>query len=581
MKSPLLSLALLALITALLAFTFRDQFQASYTGKKPVPAHYQQVIRCSPDWEALSQWLEETDIPPIPGAGSYTWSISSRHDSARFYFNQGINMYYSFHIIEAMASFKKASRFDPESAILYWAQALAYGPNINDYGYAATPAALAAVSKAQQFSTGASVLEKALINAMAVRYTADSSDTNRRQLNEAYTAKMAELYQSFPGQGDVAALYADAMMLEHPWDLWTPDGNPKPWTPRIRQVLEKALASTPQNPGLNHYYIHVMEPSPEAAKALASADRLGKLTPGLSHTVHMPSHIYLRTGHYNKGVSVNESAVQSYQQTIPLYAPVTGADFLYIIHNLHMQVNNAMMAGRYTTSAQSAADLVNSIPPGYLDIPGAMGNLVQYVYMTPVFTEIRFGRWQKLLEYKEPPANQVYSRILWQFGRGMALTRTQKLNEAKLALAEIKVLSKDTVLTIPFTPFSPAIDGAMIAIALLEGSILQEENNLPAAIEQFRNAVKIESQMVYNEPRDWLLNPRHYLANAYIIAGRLDEAAKTLSEDLAVNNENGWALYGNWQVLTAQHQSKQSARMKARFEKAFSKADCTISGTVY
>lgn len=295
----------------------------------------------------------------------------------------------------------------------------------------------------------------------------------------------------------------------------------------------------------------------------------------------MPSHIYLRTGHYNKGVSVNESAVQSYQQTIPLYAPVTGADFLYIIHNLHMQVNNAMMAGRYTTSAQSAADLVSSIPPGYLDIPGAMGNLVQYVYMTPVFTEIRFGRWQKLMEYKEPPANQVYSRILWQFGRGMALTRTQKLNEAKLALAEIKVLSKDTVLTIPFTPFSPAIDGAMIAIALLEGSILQEENNLPAAIEQFRNAVKIESQMVYNEPRDWLLNPRHYLANAYIIAGRLDEAAKTLSEDLAVNNENGWALYGNWQVLTAQHQSKQAARMKARFEKAFSKADCTISGTVY
>jgi len=246
-----------------------------------------------------------------------------------------------------------------------------------------------------------------------------------------------------------------------------------------------------------------------------------------------------------------------------------------------MQVNNAMMAGRYTSSVQSAADLISNIPAGYLEFPGAMGNLVQYVYMTPVFTEIRFGRWQKLLEYKEPPANQVYSRILWQFGRGMALTRTQKIKEAKLALAEMKVLSKDTVLTIPFTPFSPAIDGAMIAIALLEGSILLEENDQQAALEQFRNAVIKEAQMVYNEPRDWMLNPRHYLANAYIIAGRLEEASKILSEDLAVNNENGWALYGNWQVLKAQHKSKQAARMKVRFENAFSKADCTISGTVF
>lgn len=581
MKSPLLSLALLALIMASLAFTFREQFKTSSTDRKQVPAHYKQVIRCGPDWEVLSQWLEETDIPPIPGAGSYTWSISSRHDSARFYFNQGINMYYSFHIIEAMASFKKASRFDPESAILYWAQALAYGPNINDYGYAATPAALAAVSKAQQFSTGATDLEKALINAMAVRYTADSADTNRKQLNEAYTAKMAELYRSFPGEGDVAALYADAMMLEHPWDLWTPDGNPKAWTPLIRQVLEKALASTPQNPGLNHYYIHVMEPSPEAAKALASADRLGKLTPGLSHTVHMPSHIYLRTGQFDKGIRVNEEAVKSYKHSIPLFAPVTGADFLYIIHNLHMQVNNAMMAGQYSKAVQSADELVSNIPESYLDFPGAMGNLLQYIYMTPVFNEIRFGQWQALINRKPPPEKQTYGRILWLFGRGMALSHQQKLTEAKEILEQMKLLAKDSVLAIPFTPFSPASDGVTIAVEMLHGTILLQEGKWPAAIEAFRSAVVTEASMVYNEPRDWILNPRHYLANAYLKAGQPEEAIKTLKDDLLVNNENGWALFGYWQALLKQKKSKEAASVKSRFDKSFSKATITLSAPVF
>lgn len=580
MKSPLLILALLAFITATLAFTLREN-NPSPTGNSTRLAHYNKVIRCSPDWAAVREWLEEADIPPIPGAGSYQWNISTRNDSARFYFNQGINMYYSFHIIESMASFKKAARFDPDCAMLYWAQALAYGPNINDLGYAASPAALEAVHKAQSLSAGATKLEQLLIDAMTVRYTADSADTNRKQLNEGYTSKMTALYKLFPSHAEVAALYADAMMLEHPWDMWNVNGTPKPWTPRIREVLERALITTPENPGLNHYYIHVMEPSPEAAKALPSADRLGKLTPGLSHTVHMPSHIYLRTGQYDKGVSVNEAAVKNYRQIIPLYAPVTGADFLYIIHNLHMQVNNAMMGGRSALSAQSSIDLVNSIPADYLEIPGAMGNLVQYVYMTPVFSDIRFGKWDHLLEIKEPPSAQVYGRIIWLFGRGMALAHQQKFNEARDALLKIKDLSADTVLMIPFTPFSPAIDGVHIAIDLLRGTIAFLENNYQEALEAFQQAVNTEMGMVYNEPRDWLLSPRHYLANAYIRAGRFTEAEKTLNDDLAVNNENGWALFGYWQVFKAQHKTKAAVQMKARYEKAFGKADIKLKGPVF
>jgi hypothetical protein len=184
---------------------------------------------------------------------------------------------------------------------------------------------------------------------------------------------MKEVYGRYPTDADVAVLYADAMMLQHPWDLWNIDGTPRRWTPLIRKVLEKTLARFPEHPGVNHYYIHVMEPSPFAAKALPSAARLGTSNPGLSHMVHMPSHIYLRTGRYQEAVKVNINAVNSYKRSIPLFAPVTGADFLYTIHNLHMKTNNAMLAGQYKTSIDAANETRASIPTDYLSTVWQVG----------------------------------------------------------------------------------------------------------------------------------------------------------------------------------------------------------------
>ncbi len=538
------------------------------------------AIGCGPDWETLKTVLDEIDIPLIAGAGNYTWPISTKNDSAQAYFNQGINMYYSFHIIEAMASFKKAVQFDNRCAMLYWAQALAYGPNINDMGYAASPAALQATQQAFQLSSSANNTEKALIKAMMVRYTADSADATRTILNRKYTEEMKQVFVKFPAHADMQALYADAMMLEHPWDLWFVNGKPKPWTPAIQEVLEKLLMQTPQHPGANHYYIHVMEPSPYAAKALPSANRLGKLTPGLSHTVHMPSHIYLRTGQYRQGVAVNVSAVNSYKKMMSLYSPVTANDFLYIIHNLHMQTNNAMMAGQSGNSKQSATETVNSIPVDYLSFPAPVGAVVQYIYMTPTLVNTRFGKWDELLNAKQPEQKLVYANILFHFGRGMALAHRSQLNDAKIELRQMQQLMKDSSLLIPFAPFSPAIDGAVVAVNLLAGSIALAEKKYSNAIAAFSKAVATEEQMVYNEPRDWLLNPKHYLGNAYLLSDRALDAAKIFEKDLLNNKENGWALFGLYQSLLAQKKNVAAQKVMLRYRNAFAGSDITLLAAV-
>jgi tetratricopeptide (TPR) repeat protein len=581
MKLRLVALAFMAFAIALLAFGIKEIKSKNQPAYEVAQAKKLNTVSCRPNWDELTDILNETDIPPIPGAGSYQWKINTSNDSAQFYFNQGINMYYSFHIIEAMASFKKASKFDPGCAMLYWAQALAYGPNINDLGYAASPEALQATNKAKELSSTANETEKALIDAMTVRYTADSADINRKQLNESYTAKMKQLYEKYPGHPDIAALYADAMMLEHPWDLWNIDGTPKPWEPVIQEVLEKLLEKAPSNPGANHYYIHVMEPSPYAAKALPCADRLGKLTPGLSHTVHMPSHIYLRTGNYAKGISVNEAAIQQFQNTVQLYQPAEGGAFLYLIHNLHMQTNNAMMAGRSAAATTAANETAKNIPAEVLSIPSGLGNYAQYLYMTPTLVHVRFGNWDQLLKAPKPAGHLTYANILYHLGKGMAYVQRSGIAKAKNELAALQELMKDTILHAPFTPFSMAMDGAAVAENLLIGAIALKEKKYSEAIVAFEEAAVTEETMVYNEPRDWMLNPKHYLGNSYLKAGRTKDAKEILQKDLLNNNENGWALFGVWQALVKEKRTAEANKVLQRFRKAFEKADVKLYGPVF
>ncbi|HEY1115381.1 MAG TPA: hypothetical protein VGE66_17535 [Chitinophagaceae bacterium] len=572
-KLALLGVAFLTAYT-LIAFTkVRQRAPFDVTAYKA-----KSIVRCSPDWEALAGMLEAIDIPPMPDAGSYKWKIATTSDSAQFYFNQGINMYYGFHIIESIASFKKAARFDPGNPMVWWAQALAYGPNINDVGYSASPEALEVLAKAVDLADKASPVEKALITAMQTRYTADTTQS-REKLNEAYTAAMKKAHTQHPSSVDVAALYADAMMLQHPWDLWHPNGTAKPWTPTIRTVLEKLLVDAPNHPGANHYYIHVMEASPLAYKALPSADRLGTLTPGLSHMVHMPSHIYLRTGQFNKGTRINEEAVNRYRQYSSLFPLVQENAFLYQWHNLHMQANCGLMAGRARYAQESAREIQKVIDTAVLSTPAPMGNYLQYIYMTSVLVNVHFSKWDDVLAAPAPAPHHVYATALDHFARGAAHAGKSDLPKAKEHLARLQALLPHPSLQMPMGPFSPAAEGARVATSLLQGMIIIREDNLTEAIDHFKIAASTEEAMVYTEPRDWMLNPKQYLGAAYLQAGQWQNAENVFKKDLNQNVQNVWSLYGLLESLQRQNKKVEANIIGKQLDIAMRESDIELKGS--
>jgi len=132
-------------------------------------------------------------IPLLPGLGHHHYRVNTKSDSTQIYFDQGLNFYYSYHLTEALASFKEAARFDENCTMAWWGQALALGPYYNNYNYKMSPQVPAVLMSLQRTNTGAETKESDLINAMMQRYSSDATNADRRQLDEHYADAMHKL----------------------------------------------------------------------------------------------------------------------------------------------------------------------------------------------------------------------------------------------------------------------------------------------------------------------------------------------------------------------------------------------------
>ena len=155
-----------------------------------------------------------------------------------------------------------------------------------------------------------------------------------------------------------------------------------------------------------------------------------------------------------------------------------------------------------------------------------------------------------------------------------------RLKTLKLVGTVTCISLQENTLSLPFAPFSPSIDGATVAANLLAGTIALAEKNTTVAIDHFSKAVATEEQMVYNEPRDWLLNPKHYLGNAYLQMKDWEKAEDVLLNDLKNNNNNIWAMSGLHTAYKMQGKTKEATAVQQQIKKASTNADVKITAPV-
>jgi tetratricopeptide (TPR) repeat protein len=526
--------------------------------------------------EAQQHEHASATAPPatlVAGMGRLHHAIATTNAAAQRFFNQGLTYVYGFNHDEAIRSFRRAAELDPSSPMPHWAIALALGPNINlDVDPEREKAAYDEAQKAKALLGGAPAIERAYVEALAVRYS-DDPKADLKALAVKYKDAMRNVMRRYPDDLDAATLYAESLMDLNPWQLWSSAGKPAEGTEEIVTVLEGVLRRDPQHIGANHYYIHAVEASKTPERALQSAKRLDTLVPAAGHLVHMPAHIYMRTGDYLSAVSSNAKAAEVDRAYIAANKPAGMYPAMYYNHNLDFLASAAMMAGQFATAKKAADELVTNVTPALADMA-----MLEPFAAKALFVLLRFARWDDVLRLPAADAKFPLLVTLSHFGRGIAHAARGNLAEAERERGAYADARKGIKPESDWG-FNKAKNMLEVADAVLDASIARARRDDAAAIDAWRIAVIKEDMLNYNEPADWFYPSRESLGAALLRARRFPEAEQAFRDDLTRNPKNGRSLYGLWQTMLASRNVPETQAVEAaekQFREAWKHADVML-----
>jgi tetratricopeptide (TPR) repeat protein len=508
----------------------------------------------------------------LTAVGRQHHAIQTQNKEAQDYFDQGITLIYGFNHEEAGRAFQRAAELDPASPMPLWGIALAVGPNYNaDVDAEREKLAYDAIQKAQKHAGHAPEVERDYVAALAARFSGDAKP-DFKKLSLDYVSKMKALSEKYPDDLDAATLYAESLMDLNPWKLWTLDGKPAENTEEIVRVLESVLERDPNHVGANHFYVHAMEASTHPERALPSARRRETLVPQAGHLVHMPSHIYARTGYYEEALKSNVEATridrvyaQKAEQEGSIY------DLMYHSHNEHFLASAASMAGRYAEAKAAADALARRLLPHAAEMP-----MLDYFVLVPIWVDARFGKWDAILAKPEPAKSLPGTHVMWRYSRVLALAakgnHDKAAGERQQFAAESAAFPAEASLG-QFNSGKVLLD---LATHILGARLAMASGKKEEAIAQWRKAVVIQDGLSYNEPPDWYYPVRESLGGSLLSAGRAADAEQVFREDLKQNPRNPRSLFGLMHSLKAQHKETDAAWVQKQFESAWKNADTQL-----
>lgn len=513
--------------------------------------------------------------PVFEELGRHHHPITTRVPKAQHYFDQGLMLLFNFNHREAIRSFRAAAELDPQAAMPHWGEAFAHGPHINaPMSPEAAAPAWAALQEALKRKANASTREQGYIDALARRYARPGDSQERPALDAAFAEAMRGVAETYPDDHDATVFYVDAIMNTTPWDYWQADRtNPKPIIADALRRIDGVLARAPDHPGANHLNIHLLEAGPQPDRGLRSAARLRRYAPAAGHLVHMPSHIYIRTGQYQDAVDANEEAARADRRYIASCQIQGFYPGVYYPHNLHFLWFAQLFQGRAEESLASAKQVAS-----YALSPLCGTPVVEKPRFTwlPLVTQLRFGRWDAVLASSEPPADQPYDRAIWRYARARAFAAKGDAAAAVREAARLDELANSAEVKAVDNPAFPASPTLMVARHLAHASVAAALGRQDQRIARLREAVAAEHALPYMEPSFWWYPTRQTLAAALLETGQAAEAEKEFRADLAEFPRNGWSLFGLMQALRAQEKQDAAAFVEREFAAAWEKSDVQL-----
>ena len=481
------------------------------------------------------------EVPVYNDLGTLAFPITTKSPRAQTYFNQGLRLSFAFNHAEAQRAFQTAQKLDPDCAACQWGEALILGPNINvPMAPEANAPAVAALARAVALKDRAGAKERALIEALEKRYSADPK-MERPALDNAYADAMKAVAARYPQDDTIRTLYVESAMDTQPWDYWEAGGvKGKGRGDEIISNLETVLKRNPSHAGAIHLYIHAVEASTTPERALAPAERLAALMPGAGHIVHMPAHIYYRVGQYRRSLDTNKRAVtideQYFQRSPsdPLYKSA------YYPHNIHFVMVSAQMGGDGATAVDAAKKLDAAVPTEL----AKLFQIMEPVKAAPYTTQLTFGDPDTVLALAKPDDQLVLVRAMYHYARAVAFARKKDAASARAETDAIAALEANSDFKVYDAWGVPAKAILQTARLVATGRIADAGGDLDGAAKAYEDAIALEDSLKYTEPSYWYYPVRQSLGSVRLRQNRLDDAERAFRDSLARVRNNGWALAG-------------------------------------
>ncbi|MBZ9744435.1 hypothetical protein LB516_04175 [Mesorhizobium sp. CO1-1-7] len=540
--------------------------------------------------------------------GAYRRPISTRSTETQRWFDIALNWCYGFNHEEGIKCFEMALETDPDCPMVHWGIAYAAGPFYNltwkEHGEAeansATKRCFEHAQLARASGAAASEVERQLIEALACRFQKPHRVTPQEfeQWNDAYAAAMRRVYQNFPDDHDVMALLVEALMMRTVrllWNLKTGEPAPNSDVVEALEVCERSIlladeAGTAQHPAIVHLHIHLLEMSTIPERGMRSADLLGEMCPDAGHMNHMPGHIYVLCGEYEKAKLASEKAVRAND----LYIAYANEPTYYLLgccHDLHLMMFTCMLSGQYQP-ALWAADKVRSLVTrdvvAIQDRP-KLTQTVEGYHAMKSHVLVRFGRWREIIDEPatEEPGLYVLTAAMQHYAKGVAHATLRQFTDAERERERFHQHLEGIPAERRFLS-NPARASLAVGAALLDGELAYHQGLHEQAYGHLRHAVELDDNLSYTEPWAWMHPPRHALAALLLDQGHAQEAEQVYRDDLGLSGnvqrcarhpDNVWALHGLVECLGRRGESQELPALQAKLATALAKADVPISSS--
>ncbi|TPL85702.1 hypothetical protein FJ950_13230 [Mesorhizobium sp. B2-3-14] len=540
--------------------------------------------------------------------GAYRRPISTRSTETQRWFDIGLNWCYGFNHEEGIKCFEMALETDPDCPMVHWGITYAAGPFYNltwkEHGEAeansATKRCFEHVQLARASATAASEVERQLIEALACRFRKPHWVTPQEfeQWDDAHAAAMRRVYQNFPDDHDVMALLVEALMMRTVRRLWNlKTGEPAPNSDAVEalEVCERSIrladeAGIAQHPAIVHLHIHLLEMSTIPERGMRSADLLGEMCPDAGHMNHMPGHIYVLCGEYEKAKLASEKAVRAND----LYLAYANEPTYYLLgccHDLHLMMFTCMLSGQYQ-AALWAADKVRSLVTrdvvAIQDRP-KLTRTVEGYHAMKSHVLVRFGRWREIIDEPatEEPGLYVLTAAMQHYAKGVAHATLRQFTDAERERERFHQHLEGIPAERRFLS-NPARASLAVGAALLDGELAYHQGRHEQAYGHLRQAVELDDNLSYTEPWAWMHPPRHALAALLLDQGHAQEAEQVYRDDLGLSGnvqrcaqhpDNVWALHGLVECLGRRGESQELPVLQAKLATALAKADVPISSS--